>query len=328
MENDFLERESQSSVPCCGIAGQSAAIRKVLQQMCMVAPTDSSALVCGETGVGKELVADAIHNLSRRSGFKIVKVNCAALPPPLVESELFGREKGAYTGALARQSGRFDMADGSTIFLDEISELSLEAQAKLLRVLQEGSFERLGSPKTIKVNVRLIAATNHDLSEEVREGRFRQDLFYRLNVFPIKVPPLRERTDDIPILVWTFVEEFCLRMGKKITKIPRKTMDALQRYSWPGNVRELHNIIERSAILSSGETLRIAHFQDLEQTAHPVTLAEVEREHILRTLENSLWRIKGPNGAASRLGLKPSTLYTRMQKLGIPTLSQKGGIRT
>ncbi len=325
-ENDCLKSDNHLAEPCCGIAGQGEGIRKVLQQVCMVAPTDSNVLIYGETGVGKELVADAIHNMSRRMGYKIVKVNCAALPPPLVESELFGREKGAYTGALAHQGGRFDMADNSSIFLDEISELSLEAQAKLLRVIQEGCFERLGSPKTIRVNVRLIAATNRDLVEEVRKGHFRQDLFYRLNVFPIRVPPLRERREDIPVLVWTFVEEFSLRMGRKISKIPRKTMDALQRYSWPGNVRELHNVIERSAIISSGETLRIADFQDLHATTPPVTLAEVEREHILRTLETSLWRIKGPHGAAGKLGLKPSTLYTRMQKLGIPTLSQRDGV--
>lgn len=220
-----------------------------------------------------------------------------------------------------------DLANNSSIFLDEIGELSLETQSKLLRVLQEGCFERLGSPKTIRVNARLIAATNRDLADEVRKGRFRQDLFYRLNVFPIKVPPLRERVEDIPALVWSFVEEFSVRMGKKIAKISRKTMNALQIYVWPGNVRELRNVIERSVIISSGEILNVAYLQDLHQPTQPVTLAEVERAHILRILEASLWHIKGPYGAANKLGLKPSTLYTRMQKLGIPTFSQREGLR-
>lgn len=322
-ENDYLQREINLAEPSYGIVGESKAIKRVLDQVRLVAPTNSTVLICGETGVGKELVAEAIHSLSPRMTSKLVTVNCAALPPLLVESELFGREKGAYTGALAQQRGRFDIADNSTIFLDEIGELSLETQAKLLRVLQEGCFERLGSPKTIRVNVRLIAATNRDLAEEVRKGRLRQDLYYRLNVFPIKVPPLRERAEDIPMLVWNFVEEFSMRMGKKITKISRKTMDALQRYAWPGNVRELRNVVERSVIISSGETLRIAYLQDLQQTTQPTALIEVEREHILKILETTLWRIKGPQGAATKLGLKPSTLYTRMQKLGIPTFSQR-----
>jgi transcriptional regulator with GAF, ATPase, and Fis domain len=284
-------------------------------------------LLCGETGVGKEVFAEAIHSRSSRSGRMLVKVNCAALPPLLVESELFGREKGAYTGALARQIGRFDVADQSTIFLDEIGELSLEVQAKLLRVLEEGRFERLGSPRTISVNVRLIAATNRDLAEEVRKGHFRQDLFYRLNVFPIRIPPLRERLDDIPVLTWMFVEEFAGRMGRKITRIPRKSIDALRRYSWPGNVRELRNVIERSVIVSPGETLRVARLQELQTTSRTLTLAESERAHILRVLEKTLWHVKGPHGAAGQLGLKPSTLYTRMQKLGIPNRHQKDGIR-
>jgi len=326
-ENEYLERETRPGEPFYGIVGVGKAIRKVLDQVRLVAPTNSTVLICGETGVGKELVAGALHSLSPRAENKIVTVGCAALPPPLVESELFGREKGAYTGALAQQRGRFDLADNSSIFLDEIGELSLETQSKLLRVLQEGCFERLGSPKTIRVNARLIAATNRDLGDEVRKGRFRQDLFYRLNVFPIKVPPLRERVEDIPALVWNFVEEFSMRMGKKIAKISRKTMNALQTYVWPGNVRELRNVIERSVIISSGETLSVAYLQDLHQPIPPVTLAEVEREHILRTLETTLWHIKGPHGAASKLGLKPSTLYTRMQKLGIPTFSQRGTLR-
>jgi PAS domain S-box-containing protein len=327
-ETEYLRAEIKVTQPSGAIVGQSGVIKRVLHQAGQVAPTDSTVLICGETGTGKELIADAIHSLSPRKGRLIVKVNCAALPQPLVESELFGREKGAYTGALAHQVGRFHIADQSTIFLDEVGEFSLEVQAKLLRVLQEGQFERLGSPRTIKVNVRLIAATNRDLAEEVRKGRFRQDLFYRLNVFPITIPPLRERVEDIPLLVWTFLEEFSMRMGKKIMKVPRRAMETLQRYSWPGNVRELRNVIERSVIISSGETLKIAHFQELLQTDQPQTLAANEREHILRILETSQWRIKGRSGAADKLGLKPSTLYTRMQKLGIPNRHQKDGIRT
>ncbi len=324
VENDYVRAESKVGKSIGAITGQSPAIRKVLYQVQQVAPTDSTVLISGETGVGKELFAEAIHSLSPRKNRMLVKVNCAALPPPLVESELFGREKGAYTGALAQQHGRFDLADQSSIFLDEVGELSLEAQAKLLRVLEEGSFERLGSPRTIKVNVRLIAATNRDLAEEVRKGRFRQDLLYRLNVFPIRVPPLRERPEDIPQLLWTFVEEFSERMGKKITQIPRNTIEKLQRHSWPGNVRELRNVVERSMIVSSGETLRISPLQELLRTnGKPLTLADSQREHILRVLEQTLWHVKGPHGAAEQLGLKPSTLYTRMQKLGIPNRHQR-----
>jgi transcriptional regulator with GAF, ATPase, and Fis domain len=249
-----------------------------------------------------------------------VKVNCAALPSALVESELFGREKGAFTGALTRQVGRFEVADGSTIFLDEVGELSLEVQAKLLRVLQEGRFERLGSPRTIQVDVRIIAATNRDLPEEVRKRRFRSDLFYRLNVFPMRIPPLRERSADIPLLVWSFLQEFSARMGKKISRVSRKTMEDLQRHVWPGNVRELRNVIERAAILTTGDTLVLPL---LEPPASPVdppqTLAESERDHILKTLERTGWRIKGPQGAAVHLGLNPSTLYSRMERLGIPS---------
>ena len=248
----------------------------------------------------------------------MVKVNCAALPSGLVESELFGREKGAFTGALTRQAGRFEIADGSTLFLDEIGELPLEVQAKLLRVLERGEFERLGSPRTLKVNVRLIAATNRDLTDAVKQGRFRDDLYYRLKVFPIRVPPLRERAEDIPALVWSFLEEFSARMGKKITQVPRKTMEALQRYTWPGNVRELRNVIEHGAIISTGETLRLP---SLGEAAHPqpprTTLADVEREHILRVLARTGGHIKGPHGAAAELGLNPATLYSRMKKLGI-----------
>jgi transcriptional regulator with GAF, ATPase, and Fis domain len=283
-----------------------------------VAPTDSSVLIRGETGCGKELVAQAIHRQSPRRGHLLVKVNCAALPSGLVESELFGREKGAYTGAMTRQIGRFEVADGSTLFLDEIGELSLEVQAKLLRVLETGEFERLGSPRTIKVDVRVIAATHRDLPADIRKGRFREDLYYRLNVFPIRVPPLRERAQDIPLLVWTFLEEFSSRMGKTITRVPRRTMEKLQRHPWPGNVRELRNAIEHGAILTTGETLRLPTLDDAAPVrAAAPTLADSERELILRALETARWRIKGSKGAAAALGLHPSTLYNHMKKLGI-----------
>jgi transcriptional regulator with GAF, ATPase, and Fis domain len=248
----------------------------------------------------------------------MVKVNCAALPSGLVESELFGREKGAFTGALTRQVGRFEVADGSTLFLDEVGELPPDVQVKLLRVLQQGEFERLGSSRTIKVNVRVIAATNRDLADEIRRGRFREDLYYRLNVFPIRVPPLRERAEDIPLQVWAFLEEFSSRMGKKITQVPRATMEALQRHPWPGNVRELRNVIEHGAIITTGDTLKVPLLGGAAPgMALSQTLADAEREHILRALESSGWRIKGPKGAAAALGLNPATLYSRMKKPGI-----------
>jgi PAS domain S-box-containing protein len=316
-EADYLKAEIRV-VHQGEVTGQSSAIRKVLRQVEQVAPTDSSVLVRGETGTGKELVAQAIHRLSPRHTHLMVKVNCAALPSGLIESELFGREKGAFTGALTRQIGRFEVADGSTLFLDEIGELSLEVQAKLLRVLEAGEFERLGSPRTIKVDVRVIAATNRDLAEEIRRGRFREDLYYRLNVFPIRVPPLRERAEDIPVLVWTFLEDFSTRMGKKITQVPRKTMDTLVHHPWPGNVRELRNVIEHAAIVTSGDTLRVPMLEGAAPVgAPPPTLAESERQAILRALDSARGRIKGPKGAAAALGLNPSTLYSRMKKLGV-----------
>jgi PAS domain S-box-containing protein len=317
-ESDYLKAEIRVVHPHGEVIGQSAAIQKVLHLVEQVAPTDSSVLVRGETGSGKELVARAIHRLSHRRDHLLVKVNCAALPTGLIESELFGREKGAFTGALTRQVGRFEVADGSTLFLDEIGELSLEVQAKLLRVLETGEFERLGSPRTIKVDVRVIAATNRDIVEEIKKGQFREDLYYRLNVFPIRVPPLRERGEDIPLLVWTFLEELSSRMGKKITQVPRKTMEALQRHPWPGNVRELKNVIEHGAILTTGKTLSVPLLEDaVPAGVPPRTLAESERELILRALESARWRIKGPKGAAAALGLNPSTLYGRMRRLGI-----------
>jgi PAS domain S-box-containing protein len=317
-ESDYLKAEIRVVHAQGEITGQSPAIQKVLRLVEQVAPTDSSVLVRGETGSGKELVAQAIHRLSPRGSHLMVKVNCAALPSGLIESELFGRERGAFTGAMTRQAGRFEVADGSTLFLDEIGELSLEVQAKLLRVLETGEFERLGSPRTIKVDVRVIAATHRDLAEDIGKGRFREDLYYRLNVFPIRVPPLRERPEDIPQLVWTFLEEFSSRMGKKITQVQRKTMEALQRRPWPGNVRELRNVIEHGAILTSGDTLRVPLLDEAAPVAAPQpTLADSERELILRALEIRGWRIKGQKGAAAALALNPSTLYSRMKKLGI-----------
>jgi transcriptional regulator with GAF, ATPase, and Fis domain len=294
-------------------------MQRVLSQVELVAATGSTVLLLGETGAGKELVARAIHRRSPRQGRPPVKVNCAALPSALVEGELFGREKGAYTGAMTRQAGRFEAADGSTLFLDEVAELPVELQAKLLRVLQDGEFERLGSTKTIKVDVRVIAATNRDLAKEVRAGRFREDLFYRLNVFPIHVPPLRERREDILPLVWAFVREFEATMGKRIETLPRKRADALVAYPWPGNVRELRNVVERAMIVSPGSTL-LVDVPVLEGSPpHQTTmrLEDVERRHILAVLEVTGWRVRGPRGAATRLGLKPTTLEARMAKLGI-----------
>jgi transcriptional regulator with GAF, ATPase, and Fis domain len=286
-------------------------------------------LVSGETGTGKELIAQEIHRLSARKDNAMVLVNCAALPSALVESELFGRERGAYTGALTTQVGRFEVANKSSIFLDEVGELSMEVQAKLLRVLQQGEFQRLGSPKTYKVDVRVIAATNRDLAEDVRKGRFREDLYYRLKVFPIQVPPLRERVDDIPLLAFAFMEEFSTRMGKRITKISRKAMETLQNHAWQGNIREFRNVIEHSVIVSTSDTLKLTLLGETStRAAQPITLAEAEREHILKTLENTSWRIKGLHGAAARLGLQPSTLYSRMQKLGIPHRRQKDEMAT
>ena len=317
-EGEYLKAEIRVATAHGEVIGKSAGIRQALHLAEQVAPTDSSVLLRGETGTGKELIAQAIHRLSPRRDHLMIRVNCAALPSGLVESELFGREKGAFTGALTRQIGRFEIADGSTIFLDEVGELPLDAQAKLLRVLEAGEFERLGSPRTIKVDVRVIAATNRDLTAAIRQGKFREDLYYRLNVFPIRVPPLRDRPEDIPLLVWAFLEEFSTRMGKKITRVQRKTMDALVQHPWPGNIRELRNVIEHGAIITSGDTLKIPMLDEATAVASPrQTLADAERDHILRALERTHWHIKGPNGAAAELGLNPATLYSRMKKLRI-----------
>jgi len=318
-ENVYLKKEIEVIHGHKDIVGNSEAIRRVLRQVEQVAGTDSTVLIQGNTGTGKELMANAIHSLSPRKARSLIKVNCAALPATLIENELFGCEKGAFTGALSRQIGRFEIADGSTIFLDEIDSLSLELQAKLLRVLQSGEFERLGSGKTIKVNVRIIAATNLDLAGAVRNGKFREDLYFRLNIFPITVPPLQERKDDILPLVWSFVKEFGDKMGKRIESIPKKSIEELLAYPWPGNVRELRNIVERAMIISNGSVLPIEtpKKSDSLRESIAVTLDEVERLHITQVLNSNGWKVSGRNGAAEILGLNPKTLASRMQKLGI-----------
>ena len=317
-ENIYLQEEIRLLVEHTDIVGQSLAIKKVLSQVEQVAGTDSTVLIQGETGTGKELLARAIHHLSSRKDRPLVTVNCASLPPTLIESELFGREKGAYTGALTRMAGRFEAADGATLFLDEIGELPQEVQSKLLRVLEEGRFERLGSTRTLQVNLRIIAATNRNLAQDVNEGRFRKDLYYRLNVFPIEIPSLRERPDDIPLLVWAFVRQFEKKMGKRVDSISRKNMEALQHHSWPGNVRELRNVIEHAMILSSGRNLNFPPPKSrLPEAPGTRNLQDLERRHILDVLEKSGWRLTGEGGASEILGLKRTTLQSRMKKLGI-----------
>ena len=315
-ENAYL-REAVQAQPT-DIVGTSPALKRVVSQVDHVAPTDASVLLLGETGTGKELFARLIHRRSRRQTRVMVTLNCAALPPTLIEAELFGREKGAYTGALTRQAGRFELADGSTIFLDEIAELPVELQVKLLRVLENGQLERLGSTKTLTVDVRVIAATNRDLAVLVAHGKFREDLYYRLNVFPIAVPPLRERGEDIPLLVWTFAKQFGQALGKPVERIPQATMDALRHYPWPGNIRELRNVIERAVILSDSSTLQVSvGAAAVPGAAGPPTLAVAERGQILAALDQTGWRIRGPAGAAALLGLKPTTLESRIKKLGL-----------
>jgi formate hydrogenlyase transcriptional activator len=300
------------------IVGQSAAVRRVIEQIAHVAPTDSTVLLVGETGTGKELFATRLHELSARRGRPMVRVNCAAIPSTLIESELFGHERGAYTDAVAQQAGRFELADTSTIFLDEIGDLPFDVQVKLLRVLEERRVERLGSPKGIPVNVRIVAATHRNLEQRIAEGTFREDLFYRLNVFPVHVPPLRERVDDIPLLVWRFVAQYSSTFGKQIDAIPRENMTALQRYLWPGNVRELQNVVERAMIVARGTRLSIP-LPAVSASAEKCSakLVDVQKAHIRSVLESAGWRIRGSGGAADRLGLRPTTLETRMAKLGL-----------
>jgi formate hydrogenlyase transcriptional activator len=313
------------------IIGNSPALESVLEQVEQVAPTDSTVLIQGETGTGKELIARAIHNLSARCGRPFIKLNCAAIPFDLLESELFGHERGAFTGAIAQKIGRFEMADKGTLFLDEVGDIPPGLQPKLLRVLQEQEFERLGSTRTQQVNIRLVAATNRNLAGMVKRGEFRSDLYYRLNVFPIPLPPLRDRRDDIPALVEHFVEIYSRRMDKQIEHIPPGTMSALTSYQWPGNIRELQNFIERSVIVSSGSGLSapLGSLQAAAETGsiEATTLEDVEREHIRKILEQTRWVVAGPNGAAARLGIKRSTLYFRMQKLGI-SRSNREPVRT
>ena len=310
-----------------GIVGGSAALQRALQEVEVVAPTDSGVLILGETGTGKELVARAIHNLSARRDRPLIKLNCAAIPSGLLESELFGHERGAFTGALMRKAGRFEAADKGTLFLDEVGDIPLELQPKLLRVLQEHEFERLGSTHTQQVDVRVVAATHRDLKQMVQDGEFRSDLYYRLHVFPLSVPPLRERREDIAILVRHFVDEYARRMNRRIETIPPQVIEALISYSWPGNVRELQNFIERSVILSPGNVLRppLAELKDSAvqtPSSELSTLEEMEREHVLRAIRASHWVLGGPNGAAARLGMKRTTLAYRIRKLNIPLRPQ------
>ena len=326
-ENVYLRIEARERLGTGIIIGQSPAIREVMEQVRLVAPTNSTVLLLGETGTGKELVATEVHELSGRRARAMVRVNCAAIPGTLLESELFGREKGAFTGALARQAGRFELADHSTIFLDEIGDLPLEVQVKLLRVLEERQIERLGSPKPIRVDTRIIAATHRNLEQLIAAGKFREDLFYRLNVFPIRVAPLRERIDDIPFLVWRFVEEFSKAFAKPIDAIARENMAALQRYAWPGNIRELRNVVERAMIVAQGPRLTIPLPAPAAPAGrHTDRLSDIEKDHIRAVLESTSWRIRGSSGAAARLGLRPTTLETRIAKLGLrrpkPSASQ------
>lgn len=333
-EKLYLEDEIRGDHQFEEIIGRSQALSRVLREIETVAPTDSTVLISGETGSGKELVARAIHQLSGRRDQAFVKLNCAAIPTGLLESELFGHEKGAFTGAINQRIGRFELANRGTVFLDEVGEIPLELQPKLLRVLQEREFERLGSSRTLRTDARLIAATNRDLAALAGEQKFRQDLFYRLNVFPITVPPLRDRREDIPMLVRHFAQQFARRMKKNIDTIPSETMESLTRYDWPGNIRELQNLIERAVILSTGQTLRVptealnngdsagsaASDPDRDHSAGLVTdqtLAAADRRHIIAALEKANWVIAGPHGAAARLGVKRSTLQFRMRKLGI-----------
>jgi PAS domain S-box-containing protein len=322
-ENIYLQQEVNRQFNFGEIIGQSNVLAHVFSQIEQVAPMNATVLLQGETGTGKGVVARAIHSRSTRKGRPLITVDCTTLPASLVESELFGRERGAFTGSDARQVGRFELADGGTIFLDEIGEMPLELQCKLLRIIQDGEFERLGSPRTIKTDVRIIAATNRNLAEEVKNGTFREDLFYRLNVFPITMPPLRQRREDIPLLVNHFVAKFNLKIGKKIESVSKDTLNSLQEYHWPGNVRELESVIERAVIISRGVSLQVLdrfdtfHKPEDESGQEIKALVELEHDHVLQVLQKTGWRIEGKNGAAVLLGLNPSTLRARMRKYGI-----------
>lgn len=315
-ENVYLQEEIHTEQHFGEIVGSSPPLLAVLNQVEQVAPTHASILIQGETGTGKELIARAVHRLSTRSERPLIKVNCAAISAGLVESELFGHERGAFTGALEKRLGRFELADRGTIFLDEAGELPLETQVKLLRVLQEQELERVGSSQSIRVDVRAIAATNRDLAEAVRDGTFRSDLYYRLNVFPIRVPPLRERPDDIPVLARHFLRKFSRQLRKPLRDVTSESLSWMMKYAWPGNVRELRNLVERAAIISTGPLVTILPSRSAEREI-PETLDDVERMHIVRVLESNRWVVEGPDGAARRLGLNPSTLRSRMRKLGV-----------
>lgn len=319
--NQYLQQEAQTNLSIDGLVGSSQGLLEVMNSVRQVAETDATILVTGETGTGKEVVVQALHNLSLRKQQPLIKLNCAAIPENLVESELFGHEKGAFTGALARKIGRFELADQGTLFLDEIGEMPLDVQTKLLRILQEGEFERIGGTTTIKVDVRIVAATHRDLPQSVRDGGFREDLFYRLNVFPIHIPPLRERESDIGILAEHFLKQYADKFNKQVIKIPNHVMNALIAYHWPGNIRELQHLIERAVILSKGAALAFGDwFQPVDENAvfdFPQTLEEVEYRHICKVLETTRWKISGKNGAAEQLGINASTLRSRMNKLGI-----------
>jgi formate hydrogenlyase transcriptional activator len=325
-EKTYLEDEIRTEYGFAEIIGNNPGLRAVLSQVEIVAPADTTVLILGETGTGKELIARAIHRLSKRAERTFIKLNCAAIPTGLLESELFGHEKGAFTGAVARKAGRFELADGGTLFLDEVGDIPLDLQAKLLRVLQEQEFERLGGTKTIRVNVRLVAATNRELSKMVAEGAFRADLFYRLNVFPVRLPPLHQRTDDIPALAHYFLGEYSRKLNKHVNVIPEAALEAMTHYRWPGNVRELENLIERCVLLSPGPVLRVpvneltasvgaSQSETIEESAR--TLVEAEREHIIAALKAAGGKVGGPDGAAARLGMKRTTLQSRIKKLGI-----------
>jgi formate hydrogenlyase transcriptional activator len=323
MKIGLLDQPDRSGTAFDGIVGRSSALRRVFQLVETVATGDSTVLLLGETGTGKELIARAIHYRSQRRNRAFAKLNCAAIPSGLLESELFGHERGAFTGAITQKTGRIEVADQGSLFLDEIGDIPLELQPKLLRVLQEREFERLGSTRTKKVDVRVVAATHRDLEDMILKKEFRSDLYYRLNVFPISIPPLRERPDDVPLLAQHFVQEAARRMNKTIETIPPETMEALTQYGWPGNIRELENVIERAVILSPGCVLQVP-LRDLRSriapghgNQKPQTLADVEREHICTILHETRWVLSGPKGAATRLGLNRSTLHFRMKKLGI-----------